>query len=91
VRSACSTARASSTRFATPTFRKMLRLHRLLAEEELGGDLGVGLAVDDEPRELELALGERADPAEPVSVRRPAVDALAELAQLLFCLRPVAS
>ena len=32
-------------------------LDRLLAEEQLGGDLGIRLAVDDEPRELELALG----------------------------------
>jgi hypothetical protein len=34
-----------------------VRLYRLLAEEELGGDLGVRLAVDDQARELELTLG----------------------------------
>ena len=64
-RSARSTARASSTRDDTPTFRKMLRrwrLDRLLAEEELGGDLRVRLAVDHEPRDLELAPGQRVDP-----------------------------
>src|SRR5262249_53148677 len=32
-----------------------VRLDRLLAEEQLGGDLRIRLAVDDEPGELELA------------------------------------
>ncbi len=34
-------------------------LDRLQAEEQLGGDLGVGPAVHDQPRHLELALGQR--------------------------------
>lgn len=38
-----------------------VRLDGLLAEEQLGSDLGIGLAVDDEPRDLRLAPGERAD------------------------------
>ena len=85
-RSACSTARASSTRDETPSLRNMLR--RCVStvfwlRNSVGRDLGVRLAVDDEPGELELALGERAD-ADPVGLARPraAVDALAELAQL---------
>ena len=30
-------------------------LDRLLAQEQLGGDLGVRATVDDEPRDLQLA------------------------------------
>src|SRR5215467_13603172 len=59
-------------------------LDGLLAEEELGRDLGVRLAVDDEARQLELALGQRRDAA----WRRPdgtaAIDRAAELSQLTF-------
>jgi hypothetical protein len=36
-------------------------LDGLDAEEQLGGDLRVGLAVDDETGDLELALGKRID------------------------------
>jgi hypothetical protein len=39
-----------------------VRLDGLEAEEELGSDLGVGLPIDDEPCELELALRKRGDP-----------------------------
>jgi hypothetical protein len=44
--------------------RKVLRRwvsNRLGAKEKLGRDLRIGLAVDDESRDLELALGERVD------------------------------
>jgi hypothetical protein len=36
-----------------------VRLDRLEAEEELGGDLGVRLAIDDKRGDLALALGQR--------------------------------
>ena len=67
------------------------RLDRLLAEEQLGRDLRIGLAVGDEPCELELTLGQRFEPS-PVGTSWPraAVDAIAELAQLAFRLIPVA-
>jgi hypothetical protein len=39
-----------------------VRLNRLLAQEQFARDLAVGLAVDDEPGDLEFARGERADP-----------------------------
>ena len=57
-----------------------VRLDRLLAEEQLGGDLGIGFAVDDEPRDLELACGQRFEPVASVlpGARAP-VDAVAEL------------
>src|SRR4051794_10955253 len=55
------------------------------AEEQLGGDLGVGLAVDDEPCHLELALRERLEAA---AIRhagsRAAMDVVALLSQLAF-------
>ena len=38
-----------------------MRLDRLLTEIQLGGDFAVGFAVDDQSRDLELALGERFD------------------------------
>jgi hypothetical protein len=61
------------------------------AEEELGGDLGVGAAVDDEARDLGLALGERLD-ARAVERARPcaAADVAAQLAELLLGLLAVA-
>src|SRR3954466_12016296 len=37
-------------------------LDRLLAEEQLGGDLGIRLPVDDEARDLQLARGQGVDP-----------------------------
>jgi hypothetical protein len=46
-----------------------VRLDRLLAEVERGGDFAVGLAVDDQPRDLKLALGERFE-AGPVCLPR---------------------
>ena len=48
-------------------------LDRLLAEEQLGGDLGIRLAVDDEPSDLELASSQRFEPAS----RRPSPGACA--------------
>ena len=36
-----------------------VRLHRPLADEELGGDLGVRLALPDEREHLALAAGQR--------------------------------
>src|SRR6516164_5429640 len=45
-------------------------LDGLLAQEQLRGDLRVGLAVDDEPRHLEFAAGQRLD-ACPVGLARP--------------------
>ena len=55
------------------------------AEEEVGGDLCVGAAGDDQPGHLHLPLGER---SEPDTARRtavgPAGDADAESAQLLL-------
>src|SRR6185295_13821336 len=35
-----------------------VRLDRLLAEEQLAGNLAVGLAIDDQPGDLKLALGQ---------------------------------
>ena len=66
-------------------------LDRLLAEEELRGDLGIRLPVDNEPCHLELAFGQRLD-AGPVGPARPraTVDAMAKLSQLAFRLVPVA-
>src|SRR5215813_10005642 len=40
-----------------------VRLYRLWAEEELGGDLRIGLSIDDEQHHLELALRQRLDSA----------------------------
>ena len=68
-----------------------MRLDGLLAEEQRRGDLWVRPAVDDEARELELALGERVD-AGSVSLARPraTVDSAAELPQLVLGLLAVA-
>jgi hypothetical protein len=61
-------------------------LHRSRAEEQLVRDLAIGATVDDAPRDVELALGERGD--DPAAVGRgglgPSVDAVAELAELAF-------
>src|SRR4051794_3481847 len=60
-------------------------LDGLRAEEQRARDLPVGLAVDDEPRDLELACGERSDAGEVrAAAARAPVDALAELAELLL-------
>ena len=66
-------------------------LDRLRAEEELGRDFGIGLAVGDEPCELELTRGQGLE-SSPVGASRPraAVDAIAEPAQLAFRLISVA-
>ena len=93
-RSACSTARARATRDETSSLAEdvaQVGLDRLLAEEQLRGDLGIRLAVDNEPCHLELAFGQRLD-AGPVGLARPraTVDAMAKLSQLLFRFVPVA-
>src|SRR3954463_11671582 len=66
-------------------------LDGLHAEEELGGDLGIGAAVDDETRDLALAFGELLDAG---AVERPrpcaAVHVAAQLAELLLGLLAVA-
>src|SRR5450755_385479 len=60
-----------------------MRLDRLLTEIELSGDLAVGPAVDDQPRDLELALGERFDPGRVCLPRsRAPVDVLPEPSKL---------
>src|SRR3954464_10526654 len=59
------------------------------AEEQLGGDLGVGLAGDDKPRDLQLTLGERLEAAAIwYAGPRAPVDVMALLSQ--FALRLVA-
>ena len=60
-------------------------LDGLLAQEQFRGDLRVGLAVDDEPRHLEFASGQRLD-ACPVGLARPRapVGTMAELSQPLI-------
>ena len=62
-----------------------MSLDGLLAEEQLRGDLGIRLAVDDEPCHLEFAFGQRLDPGS-VGLARPraTVDAMPELSQLAF-------
>ena len=64
-RSARSTIRATSTRDRRRAWRRCsdVGLDGLGAEEQLLGDLAVGLAVDDAAGDLELALGERVHPA----------------------------
>src|SRR5262249_12025269 len=66
-------------------------LDGLLAQEQLRGDLRVGLAVDDEPGHLELASGQRPD-ASPVGGAWPGapVDVMPELSQLPLRALPVA-
>jgi hypothetical protein len=68
-----------------------VRLDGLWAEEQRGCDLGVGLTVDDQPRNFELALRERGD-ADTVGFSRAcaSVDAMAQLSQFALCLVPVA-
>src|SRR5262245_10199421 len=66
-------------------------LDGLRAQEQLGGDLRVRPAVADEPRHLELALGERLDAhAVGPAGARTAVPGLAEPPQLLLGLLEVA-
>src|SRR5215204_840838 len=58
-------------------------LDGLLAEEQRGGDLRVGLAVGDELRHLELAFGQGFEPARVDLARaRAPMDVPAQLAQL---------
>ena len=59
-----------------------VRLHRLVAEEQLGGDLAVGLAVGHQAGDLELALGQRRHAGVPRRGRAALLRARAELAQL---------
>src|SRR5262245_6706910 len=68
-----------------------MRLDGLLAEEQLGRDLGVRLAVDDEAGELKLSVGERLDAA-PVGVPGAGAPmrAAAELSQFSLGAVPVA-
>jgi hypothetical protein len=68
-----------------------VRLNCLLAQEQLGRDLRIGLAVYDKPSELELTFGQRfkANPIGCARSRAP-VDPVAEPAQLTFRLIPVA-
>ena len=67
-----------------------VRFNRLRAQEELGRDLRIGLAVDDESCDLELALGERVD-AGRVSLAwlGAPVDRASELPELPFGLQSV--
>src|SRR5256885_7860348 len=58
-------------------------LDRLLAEEQLGGDLGIRLPVDDEARDLQLARGQGVDPGGArLAGLGSVMDAPAQLAQL---------
>jgi hypothetical protein len=58
-------------------------LDRLLAEEQLGCDLGVRLPVDDQARDLQLTRGQSFEPARAgLAAWCSVVDAVAELAQL---------
>ena len=58
-------------------------LHRLLAEEQLGGDLRIRLSIDDQPRDLQLTRGQSFEPGRAGSATGcSAVDPVAELAQL---------
>src|SRR6266542_5130621 len=60
-----------------------VRLDRLAAEEQLLGDLGVGLAVDDEVCNLEFAFGQRRNArSSGLPGLRAPVWAMAELSQL---------
>src|SRR3954469_21302568 len=66
-------------------------LDRLGAEEELGGDLRIGLAVDDESCDLELAFGERVDAGSVCFARACApMKRASELPELSFGLQSVA-
>src|SRR4051794_33561323 len=68
-----------------------VRFDRLGAEEEFGGDLRVRLAVDDEPCDLEFALGERFDARRICLAGACApVDRASELPQLPLGLQSVA-
>src|SRR4051794_14069940 len=58
-----------------------VRLDGLLAEEQLARDLAVGLAVDDQPGDLELSLCQRADATLTVAGSSAAVNVLTQLAK----------
>ena len=64
---------------------------RLLAEEQLGGDLWVGSASDDEVRDLKLTFGQQLD-ADSVALSGPRtpMDVLSEFSKLLLRLVSVA-
>ncbi len=57
-----------------------MRLHRLLADGEAAGDLGVGQALGDQPEHLGLAGREGAERRQPVGGRRPAAGELGDQA-----------
>ena len=60
-----------------------MRLDRLLAEEQLRGDLGIRLAVYDEASHLEVAFGERRDTGSAgIAWPRAPVGAMAERPEL---------
>src|SRR3954471_10587560 len=66
-------------------------LDRLGAEEQLGRDLAVGPAIDDEACDLELAARQRFDPSSVgVSGSRAAVGTVAQPAELAVCFTAVA-
>src|SRR4051794_19401007 len=56
-----------------------VRLDGLLAEKQLTGDLGVGLAVDDQLGDLQLATGQRAHATARVARPGAPVNVLPEL------------
>ena len=63
-----------------------VRFDGLLAEEEAGRDLSVGIAIDDQPGDLELTLAQRLHPELVCRARsRGAMDPATELAQLTLC------
>src|SRR5690348_588355 len=60
-----------------------MSLDRLLAEKQLGCDLGVRLPVDDQARDLQFTGGQRFEPDRAsFAAWGPPVDAVAEPAQL---------
>src|SRR5215210_6876192 len=68
-----------------------MALDGLQAEEQLGGNLGIGLAVDDEPSYLKLSFAQgRHTGSVRLTGLRPTWSRTAELAQLTFCLVAIA-
>ena len=78
----------STARDATPNLVEdvaQVGLDRLLANDQLGGDLAVRPAVHDEPCHLKLALRQRLDAGRVALARtRATVDVVAERSQLRF-------
>ena len=67
-------------------------LDGLLAEDERSRDLGVGLAVDDEPGDVEFARGQRVHSfAVGVAREGPAAEALPQLPQFMLGLFQIAT